>query len=63
MSSTEVMQEICSFKVATKLANDSRTRAIGISQGSSKALKSKVVTKEVDEEEEISHDEESTSLK
>ena len=63
MSSTEVMQEICSFKMATKLANDSRNRAIGMSQGSSKALKAKVVTREVDEEEDLSHDEEPTPLK
>ena len=47
MSSTEVMQEICSFKMATKLANDSRNRAIGMSQGSSKALNAIVVSKEV----------------
>ena len=33
MSSTEVMQEMCSFQVATKLANDSRNRAIGMTQG------------------------------
>ena len=53
MSSTEVMQEICSFKMATKLANDSRNRAIGMSQGSSKALKARVVSREVVEEEEL----------
>ena len=60
MSPTKVMQEICSFKMATKLANDSRNHALGMSQGSSKALKAKVVTREVDEEEELSHDEEPT---
>ena len=63
MTSTKVMQEICSFKVASKLANDSRNRAIGMAQGASKALKAKVVTKEVDEEEELSYDEEPTALK
>ena len=63
MSSTEVMQEICSFKLATKLANDSRNRAIGMSQGSSKALKAKVVTREDDEEEDSSHDEDLPELK
>ena len=63
MSSTEVMQEICSFKMATKLAHDSRNRALGMSQGSSKALKARVVSKEVVDEEELSHEEELTPLK
>ena len=36
---------------------------IGMSQGASKALKAKVVTKEVDEEEELTHDEEPTALR
>ena len=34
-----------------------------MSEGSSKALKAKVVTREVDEEEELSHDDEPTELK
>ena len=34
-----------------------------MSQGSSKALKAKVVSREVDEEEELSHEEEPTPLK
>ena len=63
MSSTKVMQEICSFKLASKLANDSRNRTLGMSQGSSKALKAKVVTCEVDEEGDSSHDEDLPKLK
>ena len=63
MISAEVMQEICSFQVATRLANDSRNRAIGMTQGASKALKAKVVTKEVDQEEEFTPDEDHTALK
>ena len=63
MSSTEVMQEICSFNLAIKLANDSRNRALGMSQGSSKALKAKVVTCEVDEEDDSSHEEDLPKLK
>ena len=43
MSSNEVMQEMASFKVATKLAQDSRNRAIGMHKGASLALKAKVV--------------------
>ena len=63
MTSTKVMQEICSFKVASKLANDSRNRAIWMSQGSSKALKAKVVSRVVYEEEEVPYDEEPIALK
>ena len=63
MSSTEVMQEICSFKLASKLANDSRNCALGMSQCSSKALKARVVTCEVDEEGDSSHDEDLPKLK
>ena len=63
MSSTEVMQEICSFKLASNLANDSRNHALGMFQGSSKALKERVVTCEVDEEGDSSHDEDLPKLK
>ena len=43
MSSNEVMQEVQASKVATKNAQDNRARAMGMKQGSSLALKDKVV--------------------
>ena len=58
MSSNEVMQEMASFQVATKLAQGSRNRAIGMHKGASLALKAKVVAKVVDQEDEVESEEE-----
>ena len=49
MTSNEVMQEMQSFKVQAKIAQDSRARAIGMQQGASLALKAKVVEHNEDE--------------
>src|SRR5664279_3009220 len=62
MSSNEVMQEMSSFQVSAKLAQDSRARAIGMHKGASLALKAKVVAKVVDQEDEDESEEEVTSL-
>ena len=51
------------FKLARKLANDSRNCALGMSQGSSKALKAKVASCEDDEDSDSSHDEDLPKLK
>jgi len=51
MTSNEVMQEMQAFKVATKIAEDTRARAIGMSKGVSLALKAKEVDREEEEEE------------
>ena len=48
MSSNEVMQEMQSFKVQAKIAQDSRARAIGMQQGASLALKAKVIEHDED---------------
>ena len=50
MSSNEVTQEMQAFKVATKNAQDNRARTMGMKQGSSLALKAKVVNQEEDVE-------------
>ena len=51
MTSNEVMQEMASFKVAAKNAEDARARAIGMQKGVNVALKAKVV--ELDDDEEV----------
>src|SRR5664279_5046395 len=62
MSSNEVMQEMSSFQVSAKLAQDSRARAIGMHKGASLALKAKVVAKVVDQEYDDESEEEVASL-
>src|SRR5664279_1510226 len=62
MSSNEVMQEMSSFQVSAKLAQDSRARAIGMHKGASLALKAKVVAKVVDQEDDDESEEEVASL-
>ena len=49
MTSNEVMQEMASFKVATKNAEDARARAIGMQKGVNVALKAKVVEQDDNE--------------
>jgi hypothetical protein len=55
MSSNKVMQEMASFQVVAKLAQDSRAWEIGMHKGASVALKSKVVDQgdDVESEEEV----------
>ena len=48
MTSNKVMQEIYAFKVESKLAEDSRARALGMRRGANLTLKAKAV-EEVDE--------------
>ena len=43
LTSNEVMQEMQSYKVHAQIAQDTRVRAIGMHQGSSLALKARVV--------------------
>ena len=50
LTSNEVMQEMQSYKVQAQIAQDTRARAIGMQQGSSLALKAKVVEEDDDEE-------------
>ena len=51
------------FQVATKLAQDSRNRVIGMHKGALLALKAKVLTKVVDQEDEVESKEEVAPLK
>ena len=53
MSSNEVMQEVQASKVATKNAQDSRARAMGMKAGPSLALKAKVVCLDENDEVEV----------
>ena len=57
------MQEMASFNVATKLAQDSQNRAIGMHKGASLDLMAKVVTKLVSQEDEVESEEEVAPLK
>ena len=50
LTSNEVMQEMQSFKVQAKIAQDSHARAIGIQQGASLDLKAKVVEHNEDQD-------------
>ena len=43
MSSNEVMQEMSTFKVAAKNAEDARARAMGMQKGVNMALKTSVI--------------------
>ena len=51
LTSNEVMQEIQSYKVQAQIAQDTRARAIGMHQGSSLALKARVVEQDDEQEE------------
>ena len=50
LTSNEVMQEMHSFKVQAKIAQDSHARGIGMQQGASLALKAKVVEHNEDQD-------------